>query len=218
MMKGVKSFKDRKDAGMELGTFLALKYKRLSNPLVIGIPRGGVEVAYYVAQKLRAELSLIISKKLPFPGQPEYGFGAVSEENAVYVSAERRGSLLDSEVNEIIERQKKEVKARILTYRGGSPLPDMTNRIIILVDDGIATGVTLVPVIQLCRAKGAAKIIVAAPVAGITFDEHLREADEIEVLVQPLDFYAVGQVYDEFGDVEAEELMDLLAKAKEWKH
>lgn len=213
----MRPFKDRKDAGEQLGAFLAVKYKNLPDPLVIGIPRGGVEVAFYVAQKMLAELSLIVSKKLPFPGQPEYGFGAVSEENSVYVSAERRGRVSDSEVNEIIERQKKEVKARILTYRAGRPLPDMKNRIVILVDDGIATGVTLVPVIQLCREKGAAEIIVAAPVSGLGYDEHIREADAIEILVQPPDFYAVGQVYEEFGDVDVSDLMDLMDRSKEWR-
>lgn len=213
----MRSFKDRKDAGEQLGTFLAVKYKNLPDPLVIGIPRGGVEVAFYVAQKMLAELSLIVSKKLPFPGQPEYGFGAVSEENSVYVSAERRGRVSDSEVNEIIERQKKEVKARILTYRAGRPLPDMKNRIVILVDDGIATGVTLVPVIQLCREKGAAEIIVAAPVSGLGYDDHIREADAIEILVQPPNFYAVGQVYEEFGDVDVSDLMDLMDRSKEWR-
>jgi predicted phosphoribosyltransferase len=211
----MKSFRNRKDAGTRLGDFLESRYQAL-NPLVIGIPRGGVEVAYYVAQKLRAELSLIVSKKLPYPGQPEYGFGAVSEEDCVYVSEERSERLSPSTIAQLIEEQQKEVKARVLKYRSGQALPNMKDRTVIVVDDGIATGVTLVPVVELCRKKGAAKVIIAAPVSGLNYDKHLEEADAIEVLVQPRSFYAVGQVYEEFGDFEDQQLVELLAMSKDW--
>lgn len=214
-MNSPKAFKNRKDAGIKLGTFLESKYKQL-DPLIIGIPRGGVEVAYYVAQKLHAELSVIVSKKLPFPGQPEYGFGAVSEEGSVYVSSRRRESLSATVVDRIIKEQQKEVEVRVLKYRAGKALSDMKNRIVILIDDGIATGVTLVPVVELCRKKEAAKVIIAAPVSGVNYDEHLEEADAIEVLVQPSAFYAVGQVYDEFGDFDDQQLIELLAMSKDW--
>lgn len=214
-MDGKKSFRNRKDAGIRLGAFLELRYKAL-NPLIIGIPRGGVEVAYYVAQKLGADLSVIVSKKLPYPGQPEYGFGAVSEEDCVYVSEERSERLSASTIAQLIEEQQKEVKNRVLKYRSGQALPNMKDRTVIVVDDGIATGVTLVPVVELCRKKGAAKVIIAAPVSGLNYDKHLEEADAIEVLVQPPSFYAVGQVYEEFGDFEDQQLVELLAMSKDW--
>jgi predicted phosphoribosyltransferase len=215
-MYSSRAFENRKDAGTKLGVFLEPKYKQF-DPLIIGIPRGGVEVAYYVAQQLKAELSVIVSKKLPFPGQPEYGFGAVSEEGSVYVSERRRERLSENVVDQIIEEQQKEVKTRVLKYRGGKPLPEMKGRTVILVDDGIATGVTLVPVVELCRKKGAAKIIIAAPVSGLNYDEHLEEADAIEVLIQPTSFYAVGQVYEEFGDFGDQQLIELLAMSKDWR-
>jgi len=207
-------FKDRAHAGKELAAVLEPKYKD-SNPLVLGVPRGGVEVAYYVARQLNAELSLVISKKLPFPGQEEYGFGAVSEDYSVYISPHGEQSLAPKAVNLIIEGQIDEIKRRIEKYRHGKPLPDMKGRTVIIVDDGIATGVTLVPVIKLCRKKEAGKIVIAAPVSGTTFNAHLHEADDIVVVIQPEPFYAVGQVYETFGDFDDDQLLDLLKKAEE---
>lgn len=206
-------FKDRADAGKELAAILEPKYKHL-NPLILGVPRGGVEVAYYVARQLHADLSVVISKKLPFPGQEEYGIGAVSEDYSVYVSPHGRQALSPERIDQIVEQQEEEIKRRIDKYRQGKPLPDMKGRTVIIVDDGIATGVTLVPVVKLCRKKGAERIVIAAPVSGTSFDAHLHEADDIEVLVQPENFYAVGQVYDTFGDFEDEELLDILKKAE----
>lgn len=205
-------FKDRAQAGYELGLLLASKYKDL-DPIVFGIPRGGVEVAYYVARQLQAPLSLIVSKKLPHPQQPEFGIGAVSEENSIYISPQIKKMIIPQVLDEIIEEQVLEVARRVKEYRKGKPLPNMKGRTVILVDDGIATGVTLVPVIQLCRKKQAARIIIAAPVSGTSYNEALNEADGIEILVQPQSFYAVGQVYEHFGDFEDHELMALLDKA-----
>ncbi|HEY0898361.1 MAG TPA: phosphoribosyltransferase family protein [Sphingobacteriaceae bacterium] len=209
-------FKDREDAGRQLGSYLEPRYKD-SNPLILGIPRGGVEVAYYVARQLHAELSLLISKKLPLPSRKEFGIGAIAEENSVYVSSEGRHLLSSEALNEIIEMQMEEVARRIRKYRQGKPLPDMTGRTVILVDDGIATGVTLVPALWLCQKKGAAQVIIAAPVSGTTYDSNLKKADKIEVLHQPSPFYAVGQVYDVFGDFHDEEMLALLKKAEEDK-
>ena len=202
-------FKNRQHAGILLGEFLEPKYKDL-NPIVIGIPRGGVEVAFYVAKALEAQLSIIISKKLPFPGQRELGFGAVSEEYSVYVSPMGTERLTPQTIDQIIEEQILEINRRISTYRNGKPLPDISGRTVILVDDGIATGITLVPVLKLCRKKNASKIIIASPVSGTTYDENLNEADAIEVLLQPEHFYAVGQVYEKFGDFTDRELLNLL--------
>lgn len=209
-------FKDRKDAGQQLGRFLEPLYKD-QNPLIFGIPRGGVEVAYYVAKQLQAELSLIISKKLPLPSHKEYGIGAIAEENSIYIAPSGRELVSQEVMDQIIEEQTTEINRRIMEYRHGKPIPDMEDRTVILVDDGIATGVTLVPVLGLCRKKKAGKVIIAAPVSGSTFDENLYEADAIEILLKPRSFYAVGQVYEVFGDFNDDDLMDLLALAeREW--
>lgn len=206
-------FKNREEAGTLLGKHLSQKY-HWPHCLVIGIPRGGVETAYYVAKALNAELSLIVSKKLPFPGHPEYGFGAIAEEDIVYLN-DTSSKLLSSQVIEdIVDKQKTEIKRRVELYRDGEPLPDLRGKPVVLVDDGIATGVTLVPVVQLCRKKHAEQVIVAAPVSGDTYDPHLMEADAIEVLVQPEGFHAVGQVYKDFSEFSDQQLLEILKKAR----
>jgi predicted phosphoribosyltransferase len=207
-------FKDREHAGRELGELLEPKYK-YQNPLILGVPRGGVEVAYYVAQQLNAELDLVISKKLPFPGHREYGFGSIAEDFSIYISRQGSYNLPQKVINQIVEEQIQEIKSRVQKYRHGRPLPNLKGRTVIIVDDGIATGVTLVPIIKLCQKKHAAKIVIAAPVSGNTFDEHLYEADAIEVVVKPQPFHAVGQVYETFGDFDDEQLKKLLQQAEE---
>lgn len=202
-------FKNRKDAGEQLGNFLKPKYKDL-NPLIIGIPRGGIAVGYYVAHILEAELSFIVSKKLPLPGREETGFGAVSENSEIYVSAFGRRMLDQDVIEDIIEKQLVEVQRRVDLYRGSNPLPEMKDRTVIITDDGIAMGVTLVPVIRLCRRKRAGRIIIASPVSGSNYDIHLKEADVIEVLLQPDNFYGVGQVYDQFEDFTDEKVLELI--------
>ncbi|HEY1007173.1 MAG TPA: phosphoribosyltransferase family protein [Sphingobacteriaceae bacterium] len=204
-------FKDREDAGRQLAAYLDPLYRN-THPLILGIPRGGVEVACYVARELGAELSLLVSKKLPLPSRKEFGIGAISEEHTVYVSPEGRHLLSSEALQEVIELQMEEVSRRVRKYRQGAPLPEMTGRTVILVDDGIATGVTLVPALWLCRKKDAAQVVIAAPVSGMTYDQNLRQADRIEVLFQPSPFYAVGQVYDVFGDLHDEEMLALLEK------
>jgi len=204
-------FKDRKQAGYELGLLLKRKYND-QNPMLFGIPRGGVEVAYYVAKEMHVQLCIIVSKKIPLPQQPEFGIGAVSEENSIYVSPKIQKMLSPEIIDHIIEEQELEVQRRVKKYRQGMPLPEMTGRSVIIVDDGIATGVTLVPVIKLCRRKKAAKIIIAAPVSGTSYNEELDEADAIEVLIKPASFFAVGQVYENFEEFGDEKLMALLEK------
>lgn len=204
-------FKDRQHAGELLADFLEPKYRQ-ANPLVLGVPRGGVQVAWYVAKRLKASLSLVIAKKLGFPGRSELGFGAIAEDGAVYISERGRNMLREEAINQIIAEQAIEIKRRVDLYRKGQPLPNMEGRTVIIVDDGIATGVTLIPVIRLCRKKKANRIIIAVPVSGLSYDPHLREADQIEVLVQPANFYAVGQVYQKFGDFSDKELLSLLEK------
>lgn len=204
-----KVFVDRRQAGYELGKLLEGNYKG-RNALVIGIPRGGVEVAFEVARILQAELSVIATKKLPHPDQPELAIGAAAEDGTLYLSA--RGKLMNEAViSEILQSQLQEIKSRVQRFRHGAPLPVMENRIVILVDDGIATGATLIPAIKLCRRMNPSSIVVAAPVAGRSFLAEMTSlADEIIVVTQPEDFYAVGQVYNDFHSLSDEEVTNLL--------
>lgn len=202
-------FLDRNEAGYELGKLLEPAYKN-KNVLVFGIPRGGVVVAYEVAKILQGELSVVITKKLPHPLQQELAVGACAEDGSVFLTSLAR-SLDPQTVQDIVKAQTKEIKSRIDRFRDGKPLPEIKNRIVILVDDGIATGSTIVPAIKLCKSKKAAKVVVAAPVSGEGYVSEINSlADEVVIVEQPVDFYAVGQVYEDFHHLSDTEVTDLL--------
>lgn len=205
-------FANRQDAGIQLGQKLSGKFKN-KNALVLAIPRGGVEVAYHVAKIINGELSVVISKKLPYPGQPELGCGAVAEDGSVYLSplGKRLG---ESTINALIEDRLQEIKRRILEYRKDQPLPNMKNRTVIIVDDGIATGSTIAPILQLCRKLKVSELIVAAPVSGRNYAEIIDElADEVIVLEVPRTYAAVGQVYVDFHQNTDDEVISFLQKS-----
>ncbi|HEX8039785.1 MAG TPA: phosphoribosyltransferase family protein, partial [Chryseosolibacter sp.] len=200
-------FQDRKEAGEKLA--IALEKFRNTNPVILGIPRGGAETAYYVARHLNAELALLVSRKLGFPFDPEAAFGAVAEDGSVYISDTRRHSLSANEINESLKEEKKEIKRRIQALRRGRPLPDLDGRTIILVDDGIATGATLFAAVELCRKQKAAKIVVAAPIAGRAVESVLRSrADDVVILETPPSYHAVSQGYRFFEDLTDQEAVD----------
>lgn len=204
-----RTFVDRKDAGTELGKLLEEEYKG-QDVVVLGVPRGGVEVAYYVAKRLQADLSVIVSKKLPYPGQEELAFGAVAEDGSVYLTY-LASRLARSTVDRIIAQQLEESRRRKQEYRGEKELPDLKGRTVIIVDDGIATGSTIVPALKMCKAAGASKVVVAAPVAGERYASEIDDlADEVKIVETPPDFYAVGQVYEDFHGLTDQEVMDLL--------
>jgi predicted phosphoribosyltransferase len=206
-----KIFRDRKDAGEQLGKVLKEEYFG-KDVLVLGIPRGGLQVAYYVAKELNCELSVLISKKLPYPGQEELAVGAVAEDGSNFVS--RLASRLDSKtISAIITTQMSEIKRRVKQYRNNRPLPEMLNRIVIIVDDGIATGSTIVPALKLCKERKAKSVVVAVPVSGLQPVPELQKlADKIVVLERPEFFYAVGQVYEEFNQLTDKEVTTILEK------
>lgn len=133
----------------------ALEGYRGKNALVLGIPRGGVETAYYIAKYLDAELSLVVTRKLGYPQNPEAAFGALAEDGSVYISELAAQTLTTAQMNDVIEQQKREIRRRIQTLRRGRPLPSMKDRIVIITDDGIATGATLFATIDLCRQMNA---------------------------------------------------------------
>ncbi len=208
-MEEGKKFKNRKEAGLRLGRVLLEDYKN-SNPVVLGIPRGGVEVGYYVANMLGGEFTAIVTKKLSLPIFRELAIGAVSEDGS-YFLLESGKSMEESNVDQIVKDQYREVKERIILYRKGKNLPDMKNRTVIIIDDGIATGATLVAALETCKSRGAGKLVVAAPVSGRRFASKVIElADDIRILVQPNDFYAVGQVYEDFYNLSDNQLIKIL--------
>lgn len=199
-------FENRKDAAEQLSLKL-LKYQD-KNALVLGIPRGGMEVAWYVAHYLNAGLSVLISKKISHPSHPEYGIGAVCEENILHLNNE---SIIPKDILEgHIAGVRYEIKRRVNLYRENQPLPSMDGKTVIIVDDGIATGVTLLPAMELCRRHGAEKIVIAAPVSGKDFEEGIYKADDLVILHQAEDFESVGQFYKNFGQLSDEDVIRFL--------
>ncbi|MFH1208693.1 MAG: phosphoribosyltransferase family protein [Candidatus Omnitrophota bacterium] len=204
-------FEDRKDAGERLALALA-KYKD-QDVTVLGIPRGGVEVGYYVARSLNAHFSMVVSRKLPLLNDPEAGFGAIAEDGSTFLIERAAQWVSEKEIQAIQEAQKLEIIRRVRTLRKGRPLPVLKDRTVILVDDGIAMGATMRAAILLCRNKQAKKIVVAAPVAGEDVAAEIAEiVDELVVLETPVLFRAVAQVYRYWDDVPDSEVLAIMER------
>ena len=210
-------FKDRKDAGLQLGE--ALKVYQKDNPLIIGIPRGGIETAFYVAQKLKAQMVPVISRKLGYPFNPEFAMGAVAEDGSLYISPLASSRVSQIQIAEILLNEKQEIRRRIELLRKGKPLPEMKGKTVIVVDDGIATGATLFAALELCKKLKPALIIVAAPIgAPETLSQLGKFADKVIVLETPQDFHAVSQGYEFFGNLSDEQALEFIKRhGNEWK-
>ncbi|MBD3309385.1 phosphoribosyltransferase [candidate division KSB3 bacterium] len=202
-------FQDRTDAGQRLAQ--ALQPYQDTNALVLAIPKGGIEVGYQVAEALGAEFSIIITRKLPFPQNPEAGFGAIAEDGSTFLVDFAAHELPQTTIHRIIEEQQQEIARRREVLRGDVPLPPIKGRTVILVDDGIAMGSTMRASISLCQRHRAAKIVVAAPVAGVRVLREIKQlVDEVVVLETPPFFRAVAQVYAKWYDVSDQEAVELL--------
>lgn len=211
VIDGYRIYQDRTEAGIALSELL-VDY-RDKHALILAIPRGGVVVGYEVARFIHGQLSVVITKKLPHPQQEELAIGALAEDGSVYLTSYSR-SIDEDTMRNIIADQQREIEGRIRRFRDGKPLPEIRDRIVIIVDDGIATGSTIVPAIKLCRTRKAAKVIVAAPVSGQRYASEIDAlADVVRVAEQPEDFYAVGQVYEDFHHLSDEEVTGLLKRA-----
>lgn len=202
-------FEDRKDAGNKLAR--ALKEYKNKNILVLAIPKGGVEVGYQVARRLKADFSLLVARKLPFPDNPEAGFGAIAEDGSTFIFEDAARTLSEEQIKRIKEKQQEEIARRIAVLREGKPLPKISGRIVILVDDGLAMGSTMKVAIRLCQKKNAKKIVVAVPVAGESVEREIgKMVDEIIVLEKPEFFRAVAQVYRNWYDVSDQEVIEVM--------
>jgi len=174
-------FQNREDAGNQLGS--ALDKYQPDRPLLLGIPRGGVEVGYYAALHLDCAFNVIIVRKLGHPEQPEAAFGALAEDGSLYLDPWSNKYLTKEIIEKVIKREKKEIQRRIKAYRRGQPLPDLTDRVVILLDDGIATGATIFAAIEMCRKEEPKRIVVAAAVSGYSQLRKLEaKADEVVIL------------------------------------
>lgn len=207
-------YRDRREAGERLAERL-LGYRE-AEPVVLGAPRGGVAVAVPIAAALEAPLDVVLAKKLPAPGMPELGFGAVGEGGG-RVLDERIVSelgLTEEQVEAITEETRRELEERARRYRGARPAIELLGRTAVVVDDGLATGVTLAAAVEAARARGARRVIAAAPVASTEAQSRLEAAaDEfVCLLVDPL-FTGVGAYYAEFPQLSDDDVIELLEAA-----
>ena len=208
-------FRDRKDAGEQLAK--ALHEYKDNDVLVLAIPKGGIEIGCQVAKALNAEFSLLITRKLPYPDNPEAGFGAIAEDGSTFLFGFAEAELPTKTIHRIIEEQKQEITRRKDTLRPGKSLPAIENRIVILVDDGIAMGSTMRASIALCKKQHAKHIVAAAPVAGSSvMYELVKLVDELVIVETPPFFQAVAQVYLNWYDVSDQEAVELLNQWNEW--
>ncbi|TXS04158.1 phosphoribosyltransferase [Streptomyces sp. col6] len=209
-------FADRADAGRRLAE--ALGPLAQSDPVVLGLPRGGVPVAFRVAQELGAPLDVIVVRKLGVPHHPELGFGAIGEGGVRVISEDlvRRAGVSESEVASVQQAEEVELARRARTFRGERPRIPLEGRTVVLVDDGIATGATALAACAVARAQGAAHVVLAVPVAPPSAAARLREeADELVCLSAPSGFSAVGEWYRDFDQTPDEEVVALLTRARQ---
>jgi putative phosphoribosyl transferase len=206
-----RTFADREEAGWMLVE--RLRGESLEKPLVLAIPRGGVEIGAVLARGLGAELDVVLSRKLRAPHQPELALGAVSESGEVYLNhfASAMTDAGDAYVEAERQRQLAEIERRRTLVRAVRPQAPIAGRTVILTDDGIATGATMIAALHTVRAAGARKIIVAVPVGAPDRIDALRPlCDRIVCLQEPEAFWAIGQFYRDFAQVEDDRVLELL--------
>lgn len=210
-------FINRADAGRRLAR--QLRPLREQNPVVLGLPRGGVPVAFEVAKALRVPLDVLVVRKLGVPFQPELGMGALGEGGIRVINQDvvRAAQLTEAEIAAVEERERAELEARARRLRAGTPRVPLVDRTVIIVDDGIATGSTARAACRVARAHHARKVVVATPVAAAQAVKSLRrDADEVICLETPSVFFAIGQWYGDFTQTSDEQVVDLLRRAAAW--
>ncbi len=208
------AFSDRFSAAKELADKLQ-KYKDDKNTVILAIPRGGLQIGYVLAKELNLPLDIVLTKKIGYPGNSEYAVGAVSlksyiVENSLLKSGKVTHEYLEREVADI----RKLLEERYKKYRGEKKPCEIKGKTVIITDDGVATGRTILAAIDLLREDKPEKIVIAVPVGPMdTLEELSVKADEVICVLVPQMFYAIGQFYMDFTQVEDEEAVRLLEEA-----
>lgn len=201
-------FKDRFDAGRQLAK--TLQHYKNRDGVVLAVPRGGVEIGYVLAKELDLPLEVVLSKKIGHPHQPEFAIGAVSLESRI---VSERSDVSEEYIEKETNRLRQLLRERYKLYYGDRQPLSLEDKIVIVVDDGIATGNTLLSTVELLRHHRPRWVVVAIPVAPPDSLRHIEQAqgvDEVVCLLAPRDFYAVGQFYENFEQVEDKEVVRLL--------
>lgn len=209
-------FENRQEAGKQLATQL-IKYRE-KKPFILAMPRGGVPIAYEIAHTLHAPLDVIVVRKIGLSGNREFGIGAIAE-GGVEILDQTTTRVLGIDADEIkdtIDLEEVELNRRVKVYRDGKPLPDLKNKTVILVDDGMATGITARAAIEAVKKLNPKEIILASPVCALDTTESLQNrVDGIVCLATPAEFSAVALWYKNFIQVTDEEVVNLLKKSKD---
>lgn len=209
-------FRDRRDAGNRLASVLRPAYGEVPGVIVLGLPRGGVPVAFEVAMALHAPLDVFVVRKLGLPGYEELAVGAIATGGVQVLNADvlAVSDLSESALRRVREREERELRRREMAYRGHEGVPDLAGKTVILIDDGVATGASIKAAIQAVRRQRPRRLVVAIPAAPAAIEAELNSlVDELVVLTFPDPFHAVGQVYDDFGQTSDDEVTRLLALA-----
>jgi putative phosphoribosyl transferase len=213
--KGDNMFHDRDDAARQLAA--KLKGRKLKSPLVLAIPRGGVVIGAVLALELRADLDVVLSRKLRAPGQPELAIGAVTEDGHVFLNHNTEEFLGPQERYLIAERRRQmaEIERRKQLFRGVRPQAPVAERSVIVADDGIATGSTMIAALQALKTQNPHEVIVAVPVGLPDRLAEIRQwCDDLVCLLAPAGFWAIGQFYEDFSQVDDDEVVRLWARAQ----
>lgn len=213
-MRTVKGFGDRREAGKLLARQLA-PYANRDDVVVLALPRGGVPVGYEIALALNAPLDVLAVRKLGVPGHEELAMGAIASGGAYSLDNEliHHLGLRPEEMLKVIEDEQRELRRRESAYRDHREFPDVTGKVVILVDDGLATGQSMGVALTALKALDPKKVIIAAPVVTLDACAELGRGAEIAYLLMPEPFFAVGIWYEDFGQISDDEVRDLLARA-----
>src|SRR3989440_556152 len=207
-------FRDRREAGRRLAE--RLSGLRATSPLILGLPRGGVPVAYEVAKALGAPLDVLVVRKLGVPFQPELGMGAVGEDGVRVLNPDvlRQAGVTESQLAAVEARERAEVEERAVRLRRGRPAIPLEGRTVVIVDEGLATGGTARAAVQVARARGADRVFLAVPVAPPeTVAALRRDADDVVAVETPEPFFAIGGWYSDFSPTSDDEVVELLTVA-----
>jgi putative phosphoribosyl transferase len=208
-------FEDRRSAGRALVP--ELQRCMLEDPVILGLPRGGIPLAYEIAIALHAPLDTIVVRKLGVPSQPELAFGAIASGGIRVINEDVVASLFsidDDTIEQVADREMHELQRRERSYRLDRPYPELAGKDVVLVDDGLATGATMHAAAEAVRTKSPASVVVAVPVGSTSAVARLAAVvDRVVCLESPASFYAVGQFYSDFGQTSDEEVRELLQAA-----